>query len=209
MCASVCVCHFNMLCICSSICPSIYGIYNVSIYLSSGHKRACFRINFQAACQFGSCCSCCCCCICCCSGLLNCPQHCQTPSLSLPLSIYLSLHLTRPLFRRFVWKVVVQLPFTFAASIFGFKSSLESFCDCYCTPFHFTLPYPLQRLWSMHQLNWQMANYLILFEFNLAWQKLMQLGLSKATICVCSGVPQNTLYSVEPIFNVIPHYLHI
>lgn len=89
----MCVCHFNMLCICSSICPSIYGIYNVSIYLSSGPKRACFRINFQAACQFGSCCSCgcCCCCICCCSGLLSCPQHCQTPSLYLPLSIYLSL----------------------------------------------------------------------------------------------------------------------
>lgn len=48
MCASVrvCVCHFNMLCICSSICPSIYGIYNVSIYLLATNEPA-FELIFR------------------------------------------------------------------------------------------------------------------------------------------------------------------
>lgn len=44
----VCVCHFNMLCICSSICPSIYGIYNVSlsIYLLAPNEPA-FELIFR------------------------------------------------------------------------------------------------------------------------------------------------------------------
>lgn len=125
----MCVCAISTL-ICCAFAHLSGHISMISIYLSSGPNEPAFKLIFR---QRAYCCSCYC--ICCCRGLLSCPcgWHCQPLSPS-PPSLFQSISLARPLFRRFVWwKVVVQLPFTFAASIFGFKSSLESFCDCYCT----------------------------------------------------------------------------
>lgn len=184
----------------------------ISIYLSSGPNEPAFKLIFR---QRAYCCSCYC--ICCCRGLLSCPcgWHCQPLSLPRPPSFNPSLlpaHCFAVLCGgKLSCNFRSLLPHPSLASNRHWNPSAIVIAPA-CSP-----PSALDRLWSMHRLNWQMANYLILFEFNLAWQKVMQLGKVKkqsmAKQSVWSDAPQNTLYGIDtlqPLPNVtLLHCLHI
>lgn len=135
MCA--CVCVYVRVCVPAALKCAMHWLIYLAIYLSIYlciYVSSGFQINFQAALLLLLL-----------QRLIKLPLRPALPclfSVSPSLSLYISNYLT-PVYC-FVWKVVGQLPFTFAASNFGLKSSPESFCDCYCTS-------PLSALLPSHR----------------------------------------------------------